>query len=270
MPEGPEAQTIVTGLRPLIGAVIQSVHLGRRDFLKTGRPGDLQRLRGVRLADVTRRGKCVLLHLDGMRLLLQLGMAGRVSIAPAEEPLAPHTHLVLALGDGREIRYANARRIAAGVHLLAGEQQGPAALMGPEATEISAAEFISRVGRRKAPIKAVLLNQSVLAGVGNIYSDEALFRAGIRPGCRADRLTADRLRRLHRAVRGVLAEAIRAGGSTIKGANPYAGAGGELGEFTLRHRVYGRYGQKCRTCGSILRRAQIAGRTSTFCPTCQS
>jgi formamidopyrimidine-DNA glycosylase len=270
MPEGPEAQTIVTGLRPLIGAIIQSVHLGRKDFLKTGRPGDLQHLCGGRLVDVSRRGKCVVLHIESRRLLLQLGMAGRVNISAAEDPLAGHTHLVLALGDGREIRYANARRIAAGVHLLEGDRQGPAAGMGPEATQITATEFISRVGRRKAPIKAVLLNQSVLAGVGNIYSDEALFRAGIRPGRRADRLNADRLRRLHRAVRGVLAEAIRAGGSTIKGANPYAGAGGELGKFTLRHKVYGRYGQKCRACGDTLRRTQIGGRTSTFCPTCQS
>jgi len=270
MPELPEAETIARALdAALAGERIERVRLLRRDFLKTGSPGRLARLRGAALERVFRRGKSVVLAAAGRYLLLQLGMSGRVCLDWPPDPLVPHTHLVIAFADGFELRYANTRRIASGIHLLRSMDEGPPGRLGPDADRIGADEFLRRLSGRTAPIKACLLNQALLAGVGNIYADEALFRAGIRPSRRVNRIPAAALARLHGCVREVLAEAIRAGGSTLDDATPFAGARGELGYFTKTHRVYGRYGQPCLRCGHALRRTLVAGRTTTYCPTCQ-
>ena len=199
-------------------------------------------------------------------------MSGRMHLDGPHRPLPPHTHLVLGFTGGRELRCANARRIASGVHLLTParpEASGPLAALGPDALSITAEEFLRRLRGRTSPVKAALLNQSVLAGVGNIYSDEALFRAGIRPTRRVHRIGSQRLLRLHRALREVLNEAVAAGGSTLATSTPFAGVRGELGRFTLAHRVYGRFGRPCPRCRSRLRRTQVGGRTSTYCPRCQ-
>ena len=270
MPELPEAQTIAAALDAEVsGAVISRAGLGRRDFLKTGSPASLRRLKGRTIRAVTRRGKYPIIEIPPYRLVLQLGMAGRVYVQPAGKEPPPHTHLTLALVDGREVRYANVRRIASGVHLLHEGAEGPLAGLGPDADVIGAGEFVERLVGRTAPIKAALLNQSILAGVGNIYADEALFRAAIRPARRVNRVSRAKLTDLHRAVRSVLAEAIAAGGSTVSKSTPFAAVNGELGEFTVSHRVYGRYGQPCRKCGRTLRRTAIAGRTTTYCSACQ-
>jgi formamidopyrimidine-DNA glycosylase len=196
-------------------------------------------------------------------------MSGRVYLVASDQVAAPHTHLVLTLSGGREMHYANARRIASGVHVLRPGQHGPLAALGEDALSISAEDFADRLSSSRCAIKTALMNQRLLAGVGNIYSDEALFRARLRPDRRASTISRQKLLQLHSALRAVLAEAIRAGGSTIKGSNPYASAGGELGEFTTAHRVYGRYGQSCLCCGRTCRRKTLGGRTSTFCPHCQ-
>lgn len=270
MPELPEATTIARGLADaLTGAQVRQVRLLRRDFFKGGRRAELARLAGAWIDGVERRGKWVIVRLDGRRLVLQLGMAGRVYVHPACEPLPPHTHLTIALADGRELRYANSRRIAAGVRLLAPGRSALLEALGPDADEIECAEFVQRLAGRKAPIKAALLNQSILAGVGNIYSDEALFRAGLRPGRRVNRIARRKLIELHRRVREVLTEAIAAGGSTLESSTPFAGPNGEMGYFTHSHQVYGRYGQPCLRCGTVLRRTTIGGRTSSYCPRCQ-
>ena len=270
MPELPEAETIAAALdAALRGARIVRAGLLRRDFLKTGSPSGLRRLAGGRIAAAGRRGKCVVLEIPPRRLVLQLGMAGRVYVHRPPQPRPPHTHLLVALADGREMRYANVRRIAAGVHLLAAGQAGPLGRLGPDADKIGREEFVRRIAARRTCIKTALLNQSILAGVGNIYAQEALFRAGIRPARRANRTSAARLARLHRALRAVLAEAIAAGGSTVTRSTPFAGLAGELGYFTAAHRVYGRYGRPCRRCRATLRRTTIAGRTTTYCPRCQ-
>ena len=271
MPELPEAETIAAALHAaLAGERIERVRLLRRDFLKTGRPGQLARLRGAALERVFRRGKYVVFDLRRRLLVLQLGMSGRVHLDWPADALVPHTHLVIAFADGIELRYANARRIASGVHLLRAADEGPLGRLGPDADRIGAGEFLDRLAGRTAPIKACLLNQAILAGVGNIYADESLFRAGIRPARRVHRISAAALARLHAAMREVLAEAVRAGGSTLDDATPFAGARGEMGFFTHVHRVYGRYGRPCRRCGRTLRRTLVAGRTTTYCPACQS
>ena len=270
MPELPEAETIARGLATaLTGAAVSSVRLRRPDFLKTGSRAALRRLRGRRVTSVGRRGKCVVMHFGRWRLVLQLGMSGRPCLGRAGRPIGPHTHLVVTFAGGRQLRYVNSRRIAAGVHLLSPGEDGPLGRLGPDADGITRAEFVGRLAGRTAPIKAALLNQSILAGVGNIYSDEALFRAGIRPTRRVGRISRQRLGKLHAAVRAVLAEAIAAGGSTVTGSSGFAGANGEPGLFTGSHRVYGRYGQACVRCGATLRRTLVGGRTTTYCPRCQ-
>lgn len=270
MPELPEAETIARTLnRALAGAAIARVRLGRPDFLKIGSRAALRRLAGRRISAVTRRGKYLLIEIPPARLVLQLGMSGRVYVHQADHPRPAHTHLILALADGRELRCANVRRIAAGVHLLVGDELGPLGKLGPDADAVGRAEFIERLAGRTAPIKAALLNQSILAGVGNIYADEALFRAGVRPTRRVRDISRAALAKLHRAIRTVLARAITAGGSTLRTSTPYADANGELGYFSVSHRVYGRYGQPCPLCRRRLRRTTVAGRTTSYCPGCQ-
>ncbi len=270
MPELPEAETIARALHAdLAGKRVVRVRLLRRDVLKTGRPGQLAALTGRRLARVFRRGKAVVFDLSDRFLVIQLGMSGRVYLDSPRVPFVPHTHLVVSFAGALELRYANTRRIASGVHLLGSIDQGPLARLGPDADTIDPDEFLRRLAGRVSPIKACLLNQAILAGVGNIYADESLFRAGIRPTRRANRIPKAKLARLHQAIQSVLAEAVRAGGSTLGDATPFAGPRGEMGYFTHVHQVYGRYGEPCRVCGCSLRRTLVAGRTTTYCPRCQ-
>ena len=269
MPELPEARTIAGRLHAAIsGATLAEVRLRRRDMLKTGRTRDLEGLAGQVILRVDTRGKYIVLHTLAARLVIQLGMSGRVLLLEPDPPAVPmHTHLLLRLADQRQVLYVNTRRIASGLHVLppGREDLGPLAALGPEATAISAGQFIAAMRPRRRAIKTALLDQSLLAGVGNIYSDEALARAGIRPTRAACGLSAERLRRLHAGLQAVLREALRAGGSSLADANPYVDADGRLGEFAASHRVYGRYGQPCLTCGGTLKRAMLGGRTSTYC-----
>ena len=255
----------------LRGRRVVRLELLRPDALTTGTRADLARLAGAIVHRVDTRGKYVVLHLGEARLVIQLGMAGQVRIVPAGSPAGPYTHLAMDFDAGLAVHYANPRRIAAGLAVLGGgdADEGPLASLGPEAAEISVPDFLAALAGTRRAVKAVLLDPTRLAGVGNIYSDEALARAGIRPTRRAHRLSRRELSKLHAVVRAVLAEAIAAGGSTLADANPFLDADGRLGRFAIRHRVYGRYGQPCRRCGATLRRATVGGRTSSFCPRCQ-
>ena len=149
------------------------------------------------------------------------------------------------------------------------EDTGPLAALGPEATDIELGAFIATIHRRRRPIKAALLDQSLLAGLGNIYTDESLGRARIRPTRRADRLTQAELTRLHQVIREVLAAAIDAGGSSLADANPFVDIDGSVGYFAAEHRVYGRGGQPCLDCEAALKRIVLGGRTTVYCPRCQ-
>lgn len=187
-------------------------------------------------------------------------MTGRLLVSDAAVPWPPHTHAVLTLSDGRELRFIDARRF--GRLSLAYDYTGP----GAEPTTIDAATFAPLFRGRKLAIKAALLNQSILHGVGNIYADEALFRAGIRPRRAAGRLTRAELDRLHAALQEVLARAIELGGSSV---SDYVDATGVRGFFQLEHKVYGRAGEDCRTCASPLKKIIVGGRTTVYCPKCQ-
>jgi formamidopyrimidine-DNA glycosylase len=210
-------------------------------------------------------------------LLIHLGMTGRLLVSAPEIPLAPHTHAVLTLSGApgetarREIRFVDPRRFGRiSLHApqpTTGNQQ-PATFSGPgsEPLTISLADFIALFHPRRTPIKAALLNQSLLHGIGNIYADESLFRAAIRPTRQAARLTRAELARLRAALVEVLRHAIQLGGSSV---SDYVDADGARGFFQLEHRVYRRTGQPCLTCSTPIRRITLAGRGTHFCPHCQ-
>jgi formamidopyrimidine-DNA glycosylase len=191
---------------------------------------------------------------------------GRLLVTSPDTPVAPHTHARLSLASCRELRFVDPRRFGRLEYRELSRTEGFAG-PGAEPLTIPAAEFAALFRRRKLTIKAALLNQRLLAGVGNIYADESLFRAGLRPSRRAGKLTRAELEGLRIALQSVLEEAIRAGGSSV---SDYVDAEGERGFFQVEHRVYQRTGQPCKTCGTAIRRILIAGRGTHYCPHCQS
>ena len=182
-------------------------------------------------------------------------------VSKPEEEIAKHTHAIAKLASGRELRFVDPRRFGR-LSVAHGFQAA-----GSEPLEVEFDRFVKLFRGRKTPIKSALLNQKLLSGVGNIYADESLFRAGIRPRRRATSLTRENLRRLYLALREVLKEAIALGGSSV---SDYVDAGGDEGFFQLQHRVYGREGEPCLVCKAAISRVVIAGRSSHYCPKCQS
>jgi formamidopyrimidine-DNA glycosylase len=192
-------------------------------------------------------------------------MTGRLLVTTPDTPLAPHTHARLTLASGRELRFVDPRRFGRLEFRDLARGQGFSG-PGAEPLVIESADFAVLFRRRRLAIKAALLNQKLLAGVGNIYADESLFRAGIRPRKAAGRLTRADLERLRVALVEVLQQAIRAGGSSV---SDYVGADGERGFFQLEHCVYQRTGEPCRVCETPIRRIVIGGRSTHYCPSCQ-
>jgi formamidopyrimidine-DNA glycosylase len=273
MPELPEVETVVRGLQGLLpGRRIVEVRLGKTDFIED--PVALgQHLPGRRIASVRRTGKFIVLDLEGangdarhMTLLIHLGMTGQIVISAAAAPIVPHTHVFFALDDGREMRYTDIRRFGQMRILTEETRASELGKLGLDPLEASEAEFIAKLSGRRARVKALLLDQHVLRGMGNIYTDESLFRARIHPKRLGASLSAEELHRLHRTVCEVLNEAIRLRGSSV---SDYVDAEGQRGGFQLRHRVYQREGKKCVRCRAEIRRVIVAGRSSYFCPKCQ-
>lgn len=274
MPELPEVETVVRGLRGVLpGRRIVEVRLGKTDFIED--PVALgQHLPGRQIASVRRMGKFIVLDLAGtsertqqFTLLIHLGMTGQIVTCAPATPIAPHTHVFFALDDGREMRYTDIRRFGQMRILTAEARESALGKLGLDPLEATKEEFIGKLRGRRARVKALLLDQHVLRGMGNIYTDESLFRARIHPKRLGANLATEELKKLHRAVRDVLTEAIRLRGSSI---SDYVDSDGRPGEFQLRHRVYQREGKKCFRCATPIRRAIVAGRSSYFCPDCQS
>jgi formamidopyrimidine-DNA glycosylase len=276
MPELPEVETVVRGLRlSLPGRQIVEVRFGKTDFVESPE-AIAEQLPGLRIADVTRMGKFICISLEPASsqislpsrryLIVHLGMTGQLTVIPAAESILPHTHGFFVLDDGRELRYTDIRRFG---RILVVPESGLAEFsghLGREPLEISAEEFCRKFESRRARVKALLLDQSVLRGVGNIYADESLFRARLHPARLAENLTKKQLLALHGTVRHVLEEAIRSRGSSISN---YVDSDGNRGTFQFRHRVYQRDGKPCFRCKSIIRRVIVAGRSSHYCPRCQ-
>jgi formamidopyrimidine-DNA glycosylase len=194
--------------------------------------------------------------------IVHLGMTGRLQVCDPQAEILKHTHAVLKLASGRELRFVDPRRFGR----LSVAQAGDFDAGGFEPLEVELDRFGELFHGRKTPIKSALLNQKLLRGVGNIYADESLFRAGIRPRRRASSISREHLRKLFLSVKEVLQEAIALGGSSI---SDYVDADGEEGFFQLQHRVYGREGEPCLVCKTPIKRVVIAGRSSHYCPKCQ-
>lgn len=273
MPELPEVETIASDLRPhLVGRTIVSCELRFATIVRHPEPElftDL--IAGHRIESVKRRGKYILVGLQENRVLVvHLGMTGQLRLVKADTPIPDHTHAIFTLDDGRHLRYRDTRRFG---RLLLGTEAGliearAMPRLGPEPIDgdFTAEALYNALRRRKAPMKAVLLDQKALAGVGNIYADESLYRARIRPDRIAHRISRQSARRLHDALRESLQTAIRNRGSSV---DTYRDAWGEIGGQQEVLMVYGRAGEPCFTCGRPLASTRIAGRTTVFCRHCQ-
>jgi formamidopyrimidine-DNA glycosylase len=281
MPELPEVETIARGLHNRVaGDTIESVWLGQKpEPLKSPADEIATVLEGSHILQVRRVGKHIVFDLErsGKRKrnatvrgqwIVHLGMTGRMLVTTPETELAKHTHAVVKLASGRELRFVDPRRFGRLAVLNMGSKQAATGFAAPgdEPLESQTDRFMTLFRGRKTLIKSALLNQKLLSGVGNIYADESLFRAGIRPRRRAASLTREELRKLHAAVQEVLREAIALGGSSV---SDYVDADGEEGLFQLQHRVYGREGAPCLVCGTPIKRVVIAGRSSHYCRRCQ-
>ena len=269
MPELPEVETTVRGLEPvLLGERLARVDVRRPD-LRRPIPVDLRRrLTGARVTGLGRRAKYGLIATDrGDTLIFHLGMSGRWRLDP--ETIGPHDHLVIETGAGRIAALNDPRRFGS-LDLVAGddiEAFAPFAALGPEplGADFTAGHLAAVFAGRSAPVKALLLDQKTVAGLGNIYVCEALHMARIGPRTKGGRIGLARLDRLAAAVREVLESAIAAGGSSLR---DYARPDGELGYFSKQWRVYGRAGQAC-ACGTAIRRRVDSGRSTFYCPVCQ-
>lgn len=267
MPELPEVQTVVNTLRPrVIGRKISRVNLARRDILT---PSDVKferLLTGRTIRDVFRRAKRILFLLDSdEKFYIHLGMTGQLSIEPKAAALARHTHLQIGL-DARgaeELRFVDPRRFG-GIWWLGNSNDDDE--LGPEPLQSRPRDLAKRLSRTKRAIKSALLDQTVIAGLGNIYADESLFAAGIHPLTPANRLTTNQVSRLSRAIKTTLKRALNHRGSTLRN---YRDANGNAGNFQNLHRVYAREGEPCRKCRSPIQRIVLGGRSTHFCPRCQ-
>jgi formamidopyrimidine-DNA glycosylase len=300
VPELPEVETIARGLDTRVaGDGVESVWIGsKQQPLKSPAAVIAATLEGKRIVRVHRAGKHIVFDLEGesrasrtrasqtkrkskvrgqtrqavslptsdvqtAQWIVHLGMTGRLVVCEPAAEIAKHTHLIAKLASGRELRFIDPRMFGKlSVHLHPGGFDPG----GVEPLDVSEEQFVALFRGRKTPIKSALLNQKLLRGVGNIYADESLFRAGIRPRRRAAAITREQLGKLHRAVREVLREAIALGGSSI---NDYVDADGEEGFFQFQHRVYGREGEPCLVCATAIRRVVLAGRSSHYCAKCQ-
>jgi formamidopyrimidine-DNA glycosylase len=294
MPELPEVETIARGLaKRVTGDVVESVWLGqKKEPLKSPASEIAATLEHSGITAVRRMGKHIVFDLEKngvarapspaksqathrkaksteaaaaikkAQWIVHLGMTGRLQVCEPQTKVEKHTHAILTLSSGRELRFVDPRRFGRiSVAKTADFEAG-----GIEPLEIDLEQFIALFRGRKTPIKSALLNQKLLRGVGNIYANESLFRAGIRPRRRASSITREQLAKLFVAVQEVLKEAIALGGSSI---SDYVDADGEEGFFQLQHRVYDREAEPCLVCKTPIKRIVIAGRSSHYCPKCQ-
>jgi formamidopyrimidine-DNA glycosylase len=271
MPELPEVETVARGLHPelsgrtIIGAVAHWPRTIAHPLLEVF----LERIAGRSVEAVGRRGKYVVIHLDQGHLLIHLKMSGRLQVKPFDDPLDKHTHTIFDLDDGRQLRFHDVRKFGR-VYLVDTPEQVTSKL-GPEPLDdaLTLDAFRELLVPRSGRLKSLLLNQEFLAGLGNIYADEALFVARLHPLRKADTLTPDEEEALYEAIRLVLAQAIAGRGTTLADQG-YRDASGQAGAFQEQIAVYGRTGAPCVSCGLPIERIVVGGRSSHFCPLCQT
>jgi formamidopyrimidine-DNA glycosylase len=271
MPELPEVETIVRCLRRhLVGLRVESVRLIFPPIVRNGKKSDLQRLAGQRIIGVRRRGKMILLDFSGgLTTIIHLKMTGQLLVCPRSLPQDKHMHLAITFqARDEELRFRDVRKFGFILPVKTPEAEKTQELssLGPEPLELNWPAFLERLGGRRERLKSLLLNQKVLAGVGNIYADEILFEAGLDPRTEVTRLGRRRQERLWSAVQAVLREAIAFKGTTVR---DYRDGEGLEGLFQNRLRVYGREGEPCVRCDAVIKRIRVSGRGTHFCPRCQ-
>lgn len=274
MPELPEVETVAQGLRRrALGRRIAAVEIRHASVIGGSAEEFVSSIEGRKLTQVSRKGKAIAVELAGddgsapRFLLVRLGMTGQLTVTPHDEPIAAHTHVLMALDDGREeLRFRDARRFGRLRSLSRPDLEKILGALGPDAQIVTEPEFLAATRRRKGAIKSWLMNQSVVAGLGNIYADEALFEARIHPLSQPGRLSRAQAHQLYKAIRSVLGRAVRLGGTSF---SDYLDVEGRPGAFLSKLKVYQHTGEPCRRCGQSIRRMVIAGRSSHFCPRCQ-
>ncbi|AWV32815.1 DNA-formamidopyrimidine glycosylase [Paenibacillus sp. FSL H7-0716] len=273
MPELPEVETVKRTLNELVnGKQIENVTVRLARIIQ--RPDDIQAfahlLAGHSIVKVERRGKFLRIVLDGLVLVSHLRMEGRYGLFSNDDPLDKHTHVIFHFTDGTELRYTDVRQFGT-MHLFQmGEdlQLPPLNKLGQEPLEPSFTpeRFKQIVSGKSTKIKSLLLNQEYIVGIGNIYVDESLHRAGIHPEDSAKALTDNQLDKLHHAIVSTLAEAVNAGGSSVKS---YVNGQGESGTYQQQLLIYGRKDQPCSNCGTMIEKTVVGGRGTHYCPNCQ-
>ena len=274
MPELPEVETVAQGLRRCaLGRRIASVEVRHWGVIAGAADQFVSALEARKIAAVSRKGKAIAVELASdagaapSYLLVRLGMTGQLIVTPRTAPVEPHTHVFMILDDGREeLRFRDARRFGRLRALTPAELEKVFRTLGPDAQRVSEEQFLAAMRGRKGAIKSWLMNQNLVAGLGNIYADEALYAARIHPLAQPGRVSSAKAHQLFLAVRKVLARAVRLGGTTF---SDYLDIEGRPGAFLSRLKVYQHTGQPCRRCGQSIRRLVIAGRSSHFCPRCQ-
>lgn len=279
MPELPEVETVCRGMAQVMEAQTILSVLTRRKNLRVPFPANLQsRLEGHKITKLERRAKYILMHMDnGAVVIMHLGMSGRIFLLPDAESYEPqkHDHLIFGMGDGSKMVFNDARRFGMVMldHEKTIESHSAFSQLGPEplGNRFSGSVLYEVLQNKKTNMKAVLMDQRVVAGLGNIYVSEALFYAGIHPERAANKVSKEEAENLAAAIRDVLNRAIAAGGSTLK---DYRHADGELGYFQHQFAVYGKEGETCPRCADALNKCQIqkivqSGRSTYFCPATQ-
>lgn len=273
MPELPEVETVRRTLKELIlHKQIQSVSISWPKIIK--RPLEVEQfsdaLVGQTILDIKRRGKFLLFYTEIYALVSHLRMEGRYALSESNEPVDKHTHVIFHFTDGSELRYRDVRKFGT-MHLFKKGDEfstSPLSLLGPEPLDdtFDINQFLAKLANKKRNIKSVLLDQTVVVGLGNIYVDEALFKAGIHPVRMAQSLSQSEVLTLYEQIVDTLSEAVKKGGSTVRS---YVNSQGQMGMFQLEHNVYGRKGEDCKVCGTPLVKIVVGGRGTVFCPSCQ-
>lgn len=273
MPELPEVESVRSGLEKLIkGSVIQEAEVFWERIISL--PEDIeefkQNIAGEKVESISRRGKFLLFHLHSYTLVCHMRMEGKFRVTEKEQPFTKHTHVVFHLTNGNDLRYADVRKFGRMMLVQKGEEDTLASLnrLGPEPTEkdFDEEKFSHDLKRYKKSIKAVLLDQTAVAGLGNIYADEVLFQANIRPERSANSLAELEVTKLHAAIIHTMERAVEAGGTTIR---TYENAFGENGTYQNELNVYGHQGEPCIQCGTVIQKTKVAQRGTHYCPSCQ-
>jgi formamidopyrimidine-DNA glycosylase len=272
LPELPEVETVRRTLKALVlHKKIEKVSVSWPKMVKLELEQFIDALKGQSILDVGRRGKFLILYTEDFALVSHLRMEGKYGLFSQEDEIDKHTHVMFHFTDGTELRYKDVRKFGT-MHLFRKGEEfefPPLNQLGPEplSADFTAGLLAAKLAKTSRNIKAALLDQTTLVGLGNIYVDEALFRAGIHPERAANTLTSDEISILHREVIGTLGEAVDKGGSTIRS---YVNTQGQIGMFQLELLVYGRKGEECKKCGTPLIKKVVAGRGTHYCPSCQT